>query len=43
VLLGEVKLELLLEPRADVVLTQVLEGRPILGELLSDTVLDRDD
>ena len=42
-LLGEVKLALLLEPRAGVVLTQGLEGRPILGELLRDTALGRDD
>jgi|LauGreDrversion4_2_1035121.scaffolds.fasta_scaffold1896857_1 hypothetical protein len=43
VLLGEVKLVLLLEPRAGVVLTQGLEGRLILGELLRDTTLGRDD
>ncbi len=43
VLLGEVKLVLLLEPRAGVVLTQGPEGQPILGELLRDTTLGRDD
>jgi hypothetical protein len=43
VLLREVKLALFREARADVVLTQDLEGRPILGELLRDTALGRDD
>jgi hypothetical protein len=43
VFLGEVKLALLLEPRAGVVLTQGLEGRTIHGELLRDTALGRDD
>jgi hypothetical protein len=37
VLLREVKLALFLEARAGVALTQDLEGRPILGELLRDT------
>jgi hypothetical protein len=32
-----------LEARAGVALTQDLEGRPILGELLRDTALGRDD
>ena len=39
----EVKLALLLEALAGVALTQDLEGRPILGELLCDTVMGRDD
>jgi len=43
VLLREVKLALLLEALAGVALTQDLEGRPILGELLCDTALGRDD
>jgi hypothetical protein len=43
VLLREVKLALFLEARAAVALTQDLEGRPILGELLRDTALGRDD
>jgi hypothetical protein len=43
VLLREVKLSMFLEARAGVALTQDLEGRPILGELLRDTVLGRDD
>ena len=43
VLLGEVKLALLLETRACVALTQGLEGLPMLGELLRDTPLERDD
>ena len=43
VLLGEVKLALLLETCACVALTQGLEGRPVLGELLRDTALGRDD
>jgi hypothetical protein len=43
VLLREVKLALFLEARAGVALTQDLEGRPILGELLRDTALGRDD
>ena len=30
-------------PRACVALTQGLEGRPMLGELLRDTALGRDD
>jgi hypothetical protein len=34
---------LFLEARAGVALTQELEGRPILGELLRDTGLGRDD
>ena len=37
------KLALLLEERAGVALTQDLEGRPMLGELLRDTLLGRDD
>ena len=37
------KLALLLETRARVALTQGLEGRPMLGELLRDTLLGRDD
>ena len=37
------KLSLLLEMRACVALTQGLEGRPMLGELLRDTPLGRDD
>jgi hypothetical protein len=41
--LGEVKLALLLETRACVALAQGLEGRPMLGELLRDTLLGRDD
>ena len=41
--LWQVKLALLLEARADVALTQDLEGRPMLGELLRDTALVRDD
>jgi hypothetical protein len=40
---GEVKLTLFLEARAGVALTQDLEGRPNLGELLRDTALGRDD
>jgi len=43
VLLREVKLALLLEARACIALTQDLEGRPILGELLRDTTLGRND
>jgi hypothetical protein len=43
VLQREVKLALFLEARAAVALTQDLEGRPILGELLRDTALGRDD
>jgi hypothetical protein len=43
VLLREVKLGLFLEARACVALTQDLEGRPILGGLLCDTVISRDD
>jgi hypothetical protein len=43
VFLWQVKLELLLEVRAGVALTQDLEGRPMLGELLRDTFLGRDD
>ncbi len=42
-LLREVKLALFLEARACVALTRDLEGRPILGELLRDTALGRDD
>ena len=38
-----VKLALLLETRACVALAQGLEGRPMLGELLRDTLLGRDD
>jgi hypothetical protein len=34
-------LTLLLEARASITLTQDLEGRPILGELLRDTALGR--
>ena len=41
--LWHVKLTLLLERRACVALAQGLEGRPMLGELLSDTLLGRDD
>jgi hypothetical protein len=43
VLLREVKLARFLEARAGVALTQDVEGRPILGELLRDTALGRDD
>jgi hypothetical protein len=43
VLLREVKLALFREASAAVVLMQDLEGRPILGELLRDTALGRDD
>ena len=43
VLLREVKLALFLEARAGVALTRDLEGHPILGELLRDTALGRDD
>jgi hypothetical protein len=43
VFLWQVKLALLLETRAGVALTQDLEGRPMLGELLSDTALRRND
>ena len=43
VFLWQVKLALLLEACAGVALTQDLEGRPMLGELLSDTLLGRDD
>ena len=43
VFLWQVKLALLLEARAGVALTQDLEGRPMLGELLRDTLLGRDD
>ena len=43
VLLREVKLALFLEARACIALKQDLEGRPILGELLRDTKLGRDD
>jgi hypothetical protein len=39
VFLWHVKLALLLETRACVALTQGLEGRPMLGELLRDTLL----
>ena len=42
-LLREVKLSLFLEARAGVAMTQDLEGRPILGELLRDTAVGRDD
>ena len=42
-LLGELKLALVLETRACVALTQGLEGSPMLGELLRDTALGRDD
>jgi hypothetical protein len=38
-----VKLKLFLEARACITLTQELEGRPILGELLRDSALGRDD
>ena len=41
--LWQVKLTLLLKTLAGVELTQDLEGRPILGELLRDTALGRDD
>ena len=41
--LWQVKLALLLETRACVALAQGLEGRPMLGELLRDTALGRDD
>ena len=43
VFLWQVKLALLLETRACVALAQGLEGRPMLGELLRDTALGRDD
>ena len=43
VFLWYVKLTLLLETCACVALTQGLEGRPMLGELLRDTLLGRDD
>jgi hypothetical protein len=43
VLLRGVKLALFREARAAVALTQDLEGRPILGELLRDTARGRDD
>ena len=43
VFLWHVKLTLLLETRACVALAQGLEGRPMLGELLCDTLLGRDD
>jgi hypothetical protein len=43
VLLREVKLALFREARAAVALTQDLEGRPTLGELLRDTALGMDD
>jgi hypothetical protein len=33
---------MLFEPRAGIVLTQSLEGCPVLGELLRDTTLGRD-
>jgi len=39
VFLWQVKLALLLEAHAGVALTQDLEGRPMLGELLRDTAL----
>jgi hypothetical protein len=39
----EVKLVMFLEARACIALTQDLEGGPILGELLCDTVMGRDD
>jgi hypothetical protein len=39
VFLWHVKLALLLETRACVALTQGLEGHPMLGELLRDTLL----
>ncbi len=42
VFLWHVKLALLLETRACGALTQGLEGRPMLGELLRDTFLGRD-
>ena len=41
--LGEMELALLLKTRAGVALTQDLEGRPMLCELLRDTALGRDD
>ncbi len=41
--LWQVKLALLLETRACVALAQGLEGRPMLGDLLCDTLLGRDD
>ena len=43
VFLWQVKLALLLEACAGVALTQDLEGRPMLCELLRDTALGRDD
>jgi hypothetical protein len=43
VFLWQVKLALLLEACAGVALAQDLEGCPMLGELLRDTVLGRDD
>jgi hypothetical protein len=41
VFLWQVKLTLLLKTLAGVELTQDLEGRPMLGELLRDTALRR--
>jgi hypothetical protein len=43
VLLREVKLSLFLEVCAGAATTQDLEGRPILGEVLRDTAMGRDD
>ena len=41
--LWQVKLALLLETHAGVELTKDLEGRPMLGELLRDTAMRRND
>ena len=41
--LWQVNLSLLLETRACIALAQGLEGSPMLGELLRDTLLGRDD
>ena len=43
VFLWHVKLAMLLETRACMAMTQGLEGRPMLGELLCDMLLGRDD
>ena len=43
VFLWQVKLALLLETHAGVELTKDLEGRPMLGELLRDTAMRRND
>jgi hypothetical protein len=41
--LSQVKLTLLLEAQACEAMTQDLEGRPMLGELLRDKTMGRDD